>query len=159
MNDVKNPDKLSAAIRLKFILDSSTFFNTRLKITNTNIRDEYIANKSVYDFHMTNSLLFNRKYKIIPVSNICGICCHLEIKKSNDRKKIISFFSELYGMTESTNQVIELLRSILVNNLSQREKLSADTRVKYICKAWNAYISNDTYKKLNVTKADKLLFL
>lgn len=159
VNNVKHASHISSSVRLKKSLDIGERLNGQLKFSNTEISNEYFDNKGIYDMYVKKALLYKNKLQILSVSNICGVCAHLEIKKSNDTNKILGFFNELYGLSDETNDVVSILRSILINNLAQRDRMIIDNKLKYISKAWNAYVTGNTYKRLIIINVNKPIFL
>ena len=160
INNVKYAGPIGSAIRLKLALDKnvSSYYNA-LKSTNTEILNEYGKHRDKYDIYIRLSTSYYNKLKILTKPTLCGILCHLDTKKHNDPTKIKCFFDQLYGVESVTNYTIEILRSVLVNNLAQRERMNINTKLRYIAKVWNAYITNDNYRKLVLRDSDKKVFL
>ncbi len=162
INKVKYSAIIASAIKNKEFLDLGKLgidgSRYKVKLTNEKILEKYKLNSEVYDLCAKHAMRCHGKMKLINPALIAAISSHLIITKKNDKSKVFLFFNALHMIDEYESNAIALLRNIIINDLANKlNKMTQKTKLKYIIKVWNAYISNDDYKKLRLLDKDNFI--
>lgn len=111
--------------------------------------DFYYANMDVVDEITAYSRTLYKRNRIITLSEIGGIFCHLYFDKHHSEEEIKGFFDGLF--TSSNMNVVNELRNKLIKDLTSVKKMSGAHRQAYIAKTWNYYIRKKDVSVLSYT--------
>ena len=120
--------------------------NTRLKITNTTILEEYERRPDYWQEVATFSLKCYRNFShVVSVSTIGSFYSHFyDFSPEQSR----DFMSQLCTGESITNSTIITLRNILIKDKISTKKIASDDKLNLIIKSWNAFRLGKNYRVL-----------
>jgi len=154
---------IASAIKRKFILERkrvavhSSINNggasSSTKVANMQILSEYNSKKDYYDNLWKDIQALYRKSRLLTQSDYGGFIAYLSLSLKHPYDTALAFFKEFVEIDKPTNDVISLLRQKLLNDRLSNLKMSSFIKQQYIIKAWNAYVTGKTVKKLIYTES------
>lgn len=111
--------------------------------------DFYYANMVIIDEITAYSRMLYKRNRIISISEIGGIFCHLYFDKHHSEDEIKGFFDRLFVSSEIN--VVNELRNKLIKDLTSIRKMPGSHRQAYIAKTWNYYIKGKDVSVLSYT--------
>ena len=120
------------------------------------IIDEYSKNPELYNEIATFSRsLGNKSYKLLNGSVIGSFICYLHINKKYDISYIHKFFSEILGITNSTNQTCRLLYDRLMKQKNVKNyTINGKDLTALLVKVFNCYTEDKELKSLKISESD-----
>lgn len=167
---VNNYSNISAMVKRKMVLESkhiaiSPGFTdgagaaSSTKVANIQIFDEYKKHRNFYDQTCLDAKKCYKKTRILTTSDYGGIVSYLTLCLNHPYETALSFFEEFCEIKKPTNDVIVQLRQKYVNDKLSSTRMTPNARLKLLIKAWNAYITGKTVKRLcYVENVDKDLW-
>lgn len=148
---VENPTQLSSMSRFIMLFQAGKFGASagkdgakRTKITNADISAFVSRNKTA--LQESRLMGYNKDNKLVPagtLSSLHFIFSKLHTTQANDFcEKIVQ------GNDLSKTDIIYMLRTILLADLSSRRKMGPQEKIALICKAWNIYRAKKTVLQL-----------
>ena len=120
------------------------------------IVDKYYTNTPLYNEIATFSRsLCNKSYSLMNASVIGAYMCFLHINKKYDILYLNSFFSEILGISNTTNSTCRLLYDKLMKlKTSKNFKINGSELMACMVKVFNCYVDNIELKKIIIKDDD-----
>ena len=154
---VKRSNAISAIIKRRILLgnyrrtvlssDGSNGVNS-MKIHNKVIMEEYEMRSGYYDSLAFLAEKLYSKNRLLTKSDYGGFISYLNLNLNHPFEACSGFFDEFVENVKPTNDVVILLRNRLLNDRISMTKMTGFARQKLIIKAWNAWITGKTVKRL-----------
>lgn len=175
INGVKNANCIASFIRGYIAIKngSSTFYSDskldgskvisvrgasvkNRTISTMEIVDEYYTKTSLYNEIATFSRsLSNKSYRLMNASVIGAIICYLHIIKKYDLLYLNSFFSEILGISNTSNSTCRLLYDRLMKlKTCKNYSMEGSEFMSLVIKVFNCYVDNIELKKLILADGD-----
>ncbi len=148
--NVKNSTNVSATIN-KYMALANGNSGPAIKVSNTIVLDVYNKNAATIDEIVSSSYVMYRKLKLLNLSEIASMIMYLHLDKGHSMGIISSFFEQLITGKDVSNSTIEILREKLINNAVSATKYTHKVKLNLIKRTWNAYVKNESLKRLNTT--------
>ena len=152
---VKSANRTSSVISAYFNLKKS---NVNMNIDNTSLRRLKHSKQELYKFYEANYALVNRiielaskcydKVRLMSHAQVGAYALYLILDKKHAEEKVFSFFTELFGITPSTNKAVAVAHDVLLRNITGQNVLTPTMKTAYIIKAWNYYVTGKEVKQL-----------
>jgi len=123
-------------------------------ISKHNILDIYRINPEMWQLIARNTGRLYNKLKLYSTGIMGGFFAYL-LDKNHSEQSIINFFNQLYGDDPDSNVSTITLRNVLIKDALGNKNIKPTTRVVYLVKCWNAYITGHEIKRFTHSVNDK----
>lgn len=167
IDGAKNSNNLAACINRYFSIKNGRSFlstnrsglgykgNSHVNAINTVTIDTkynlYVSNPEFWDDITAYSVRCYAKTRLLKQSDIGGVYAYLYLDMHHSDDEIRGFFDRLCFTITDIN-VINLLRDILVRDLSSKSPMTSVVRSSYLIKTWNYYIKGKDVKVLSYNR-------
>lgn len=122
---------------------SSTMNKAIAKISNTDIKDEYLNNEELYqNLHKAASAFYHKNFRIITIGDYIGFYRLFQLKHSTN--VVQSFFDAI----DNRDGIGDVLYNKLLNDIVAKRKMISSEKNAIIIKAFNAHVSGKVVKVL-----------
>lgn len=159
--NINNSSAMAASVKKSMKLrrgNSLGSSSKMLKISNTNILNEYNNNSKLYDEANIVGRKCYTKTRLLTHTDISAYIIHLIKDKLHDKTKVYSFFNELFTIEKTTNNSINILRDKIINSSLSNMRMKPSAKQSYIAATWNAYIIGKELKIIRVPNGSIIFF-
>ena len=175
INGVKNANCIASFIRgyiamengaVTFYSDNTSDGGSKISVQGAKVRNRIISTMEIVDKYYTNTPLYNeiatfsrslcnKSYSLMNASVIGAYMCFLHINKKYDILYLNSFFSEILGISNTTNSTCRLLYDKLMKlKTSKNFKINGSEFMACMVKVFNCYVDNIELKKIIIKDDD-----
>ena len=166
MNGVKDATNVSATINRFFAIGATDSFisSNRYVRSNTAVDgrtackntidakyNEYFSKPDLWDDIVSYARRCYINTRLLKLSEIGGMYAFLYLRMHHSDEEIRGFFNRLC-FTETDVNVINLLRDILIRDLTSKTPMTSFVKTQYVVKTWNYYIKGKDVKVLSYNK-------
>ena len=168
MNGVKDAVNAASIINRFFAINETNSFvstNRTSRATGTNVvsgdiihrttidvkYNEYFSNPDLWDDILSYARRCNKNTRLLRASDIGGVYAFLYLRMHHSDEEIRGFFNRLC-FTETDINVINLLRDMLIRDLTSKTPMTGFVKSQYLVKTWNYYIIGKDVKVLSYNK-------
>lgn len=169
LNEIPSSTTVAAIVKRKMLYENRrlTAINvsggpgggSNNKLGNAQLLDEYNKHSEAYQNISRDSQKLYGKSRLMTQADYGGFLAYLSLCAKHPYDVVFDFFKEFTEISKVTNDVIVQLRQRFVNDKIGTTRMTATARQKLLIKAWNAYVTGKTVKRLNyIETTDKDLW-